>query len=120
MKRVKAKDAEKPQNSASPVERLVIPEYGSFVTVTERYKRAARRVEVNKPYQGYENWKKWERMPYSAKCLFLGVRTLKNGTRSFDSEYGWEFSAREHFQAALVCPGEKENPVYVPMDAIEV
>jgi|SRR5690606_31994700 len=65
-------------------------------------------------------WKYWkEKDAYISNGIFLGLRSLSNGTSEPD-EYGYQFSAHESFKAALVCPGHNLNPVYVPLDAIEL
>lgn len=94
-------------------------EFGEYIQVTERYKRRERERKQEIPRlegEYYCTWKVWEKVPYAGgKCLFLGFRTLSNGIRDFDSDYGHTFIPKEYFKVALVCPGPKYNPVYVPI-----
>jgi len=64
-------------------------------------------------------FKYWGTVPFHYHhCLFLGTRTLKNGEITWDDE-GWVFEAKEHFKAAVVCPGPNSSPIYVPTDAVK-
>ena len=99
---------------SNPNERLVMPEYGQVVTIREKYCRRQRRHEKR------GTWKCWEIVPYeAANCIFLGTRVLHNGTREYDYEEGYSFHSHESFVAALVSPGQRRNPVYVPLESIE-
>jgi hypothetical protein len=52
-------------------------------------------------------------------CIFLGERTLSNGSRGYDMDYGYIYYPVDYFKAALVSPGPNESPVYVPFEFIE-
>lgn len=101
----------------------VIP-FGKRVSFTHKYVRV-RVTRKDKMPSGREcnnsNWKVWNIVPYEvSEGIFLGFRTLKNGTREWDSQYGWSFEPKESFRAALVAPSAKLNPVFVPMDCLSV
>jgi hypothetical protein len=61
-----------------------------------------------------KEWIYWPIKP--RKGIFLGSRTLWNGTRSWEGEVGNIFEPEEHIKAALVCLSTWENPVYVPWE----
>ena len=58
--------------------------------------------------------RRWVLVPFESEGLFLGMRTIKNGTVCSSYE-GATFTPTEHFRVALVSPGEKLNPVYAPV-----
>ena len=97
--------------------------FGQRVSFTHKLKRiiTSRRLTTHSGIEyTLHNWKVWEQEPYDCRgAIFLGIRTLKNGTREFDNEYGWSFNPKEYFKAALICPTDKINPVFVPLDCIE-
>ena len=93
--------------------------FGDRVNFTHRFIRTEKTI-YGKPGYGKTSWKIWETEPYNGSYgIFLGYRTLKNGTRWFDSEAGWIFTPKEHFKAALICPSKNRNPVFVPVDCME-
>jgi hypothetical protein len=47
--------------------------------------------------------------------IYLGKRTLWNGTRIFEHEVGNIFEPEHHLRAMVVCFSEHENPVYAPI-----
>ena len=52
--------------------------------------------------------------------IFIGTRTLKNGVMVGPNAYEpARFAATEHFEAALVCPGPRSKPVFVPIFGIK-
>jgi len=84
------------------------PGFGERVRFTARYVRMASVLE-------YPTSKRWVELPCKEKCgLFLGLRTLYDGVLGEDPE----FIPTSHFRAALVCPNERTNPIYVPLHAI--
>ena len=85
--------------------------YGQRVKVKFKYMR---REVYQKDYYGDK--KEWKRVKFERTCIFLGYRTLSNGTRHYDSYAGYDYTPTKHFKAALVSPSERENPVYVPLD----
>ena len=93
--------------------------FGDRVNCTHRFVRKERRVE-NKNGYGSTSWKIWGKKSYSVSSgIFLGYRTLKDGTRNFKYDAGWIFTPKKYFKAALICPTDKINPVFVPLDCIE-
>jgi hypothetical protein len=79
-------------------------------------------VKISKKYRRFGNggWSKiWKEVEFSSTGLFLGYRNIRNGT--VESEEGWlYFVADEYITAALVSPGLNLNPVYVPLDSIDI
>ena len=51
--------------------------------------------------------------------VYIGMRTLANGERWWEDEVGYVFEPKEHFRAALVVFSERENPVLIPLDALQ-
>ena len=61
--------------------------------------------------------KVWEAVPIKPRTgIYLGKRTLWNGTRTWEDEVGNVFEPEEHIQALLVCFSTNENPVYIPTE----
>jgi hypothetical protein len=89
------------------------PAFGARVRVTATLRR--RTIDTHTPRRA---WKPW---PLSAarEGLYIGRRTLYDGKVIYE-EYGIEFHPESHFTAALVVFSERERPVLVPFDALEV
>jgi hypothetical protein len=83
---------------------------GTRVTCTARYVRSRTHKHRN-----------WYAMSMKAReGMYIGTRTLANGTAEWEGEdEGMVFQADEYFRVALVVFSERENPVYVPLAAIE-
>jgi hypothetical protein len=94
------------------------PKFGDVVSIKEKYKRVWGKMPSTyggKPHDA--STKEWRRTPFVHDgCLFLGYRTLSNGWTKYEVGY----VAIESFKAALVCHSPNKNPVYVPIDAMEV
>lgn len=89
--------------------------FGSVVSVKEKF------VRKQKTGKKGGTWKYWERIPFEVNnCIFLGTRILQNGIREYDSEYGCTFDPHERIKVALVSPGKNLNPVYIPLDNVEL
>lgn len=89
--------------------------FGSKVVVTHTYYR----IESGGGPNGVP--KRWHRRSLSKprQGIYIGSRTLSDGNVRYD-EYGiGEFYAEKYYQAGLVVFNARENPVYVPLDAIE-
>lgn len=100
---------------------LVMPEFGKFCSISAKFVRRSEARTTKNAYgtEFRDTWKVWKVTPYQAdKCIFLGVRVLKNGIRNWDDD-GVVFKAKEHFKAAVVCPGPNSAPVFVPLDAVK-
>jgi len=82
----------------------LVMEFGQKTTVSSYL---VRRLEGN----GRKFWRDKEIEQREGICI--GFRTLSEGSRHYDSEYGWEYRATNYFRAALVVFSERENPVYV-------
>lgn len=67
----------------------------------------------------YGDLKTWAPTPCEVSGIFLGYRTLSNGTRFYDCEEGYSFQHRGTVKAAVICPGPNRNSVYVPADSVE-
>jgi len=86
--------------------------YGERILVTALYKRKFRYGLQAAGVEAY-----WETYTHRAGGIYLGQRTLANGTVSHASD-GHNFKATEYLRVALVSIGPSRNPVYVPFTAI--
>jgi hypothetical protein len=106
----------------SPVERLVMPVFGSMVSASEKFVRRSKTESRRSDENGHSSsveMKYWDRASAKITGLFIGIRTLYDGDREWWGEdEGYTFKPRSHFRAALVVPSERENPVLVPLDSI--
>jgi hypothetical protein len=95
--------------------------FGDRVNISEKYKRVWGQRQCTyggTPHNAYT--KEWKRVPFVVDGgIFLGFRTLSDGWNDYEYEVGYVFSAIESFKAALVCPSDRMNPVYVPLDKIK-
>lgn len=90
-------------------------ELGDKVKTTARLDRRTRSAGEGRGW----NRKQWERTNHEEKQgVFIGTRTLQNGTRFWESECGWCWDKESHFEAALVVFNERQSPVHVPLDAV--
>lgn len=70
------------------------------------------------------NVREWTEMPFEGQGIFLGYRTLSNGSFSRGgADYGGEpadygYYAWGHFKVGLVAYSPKTNPVYVPIESL--
>lgn len=89
---------------------------GDNLTITQVYRRRERRRPGRYQDQVVKVWELWPITPRQA--IFLGWRTLCNGTREWEDEVGAIFTPDKdgYFKAALVCFSTRENPVYVPAE----
>ena len=102
---------------------LTNEDYGKLVKVTHRYKKS--HIIRYTPYHRHHpekttanSWTYWNRVPYRTDGIFLGIRYLREGTRHLENEVGYYFECIGSFKAALVSPGARRNPIYVPLDAV--
>lgn len=91
-------------------------QYGDQVLFKERYIRKS----TNGGYKNGNKKKEWIKREFTGYGIFLGERTIANGTAEFDSEYGWLFSAKEYIKVALISPGPRKNVFYSPIDSLEL
>lgn len=70
---------------------------------------------------GYGTDKYWhEQAIQPREGIYIGMRHLSNGVRIWiGSEEGWSYEPREYITAALVVFNERENPMLVPLSALE-
>lgn len=74
-----------------------------------------RRVWESRNGKGYKFWLPVEK---EINGLFIGYRTLSNGSLEWWEDIGSVYKPINHFQAALVVPSETRNPVYVLLDSL--
>lgn len=95
-------------------------EFGQKVKISHKYQRKLKIIrDQDVGYHRSGQYKYWESMSFESSGIFLGTRTLQNGNREYDSDYGYYFDPKEYFKVALICPGPDLNPIYVPLDSIE-
>lgn len=58
--------------------------------------------------------------PTTIKGVYIGYRTLSNGTRRWYGDEGFVFTPEEYFEAWLVVIGERLRPVFVRPEDCEV
>lgn len=92
--------------------------FGETVIVSATYwRRTTYRMSKNGPWN--ITVKVWERKEITPRlAIYLGKRTLWNGTRTWEDEVGNVFEPEEHIKALLVCFSAHTNPVYVPVDSV--
>ena len=96
-------------NPTSEHQAVVMPDFGERVSIKEKYRRQIK----------WRN-KEYVTEPFEAEGIFLGCRIITNGKTDYDSEEGYTWRAKRRFKVALVCLNQNENPVYVPLDAIQI
>lgn len=52
-------------------------------------------------------------------CIFLGIRVLREGVVHYADDQAW-FEAKQFKKAALVAVNHLLNPIYVPLDSVEM
>ena len=87
-------------------------EFGSKVRIAAKYYR----------YKG-RGIREWRREYIEAYGLYIGYRTLANGSNvwlgDYDEQYN-DWMPEEYLQTALVVLSPRTNPIYVPFDSIVV
>lgn len=93
---------------------------GDTVTITQVYRRRQRSRVIRNNSQTTKIWEAWPIKPRTA--IYLGLRTLSNGVREWEDEVGAIYipDTDGYIKAALVCFSTKENPVYVPVETLQV
>lgn len=83
-------------------------QWGDKIAVNEKYVRV------------YENGMKiWKSVKCDLNnCIYLGTRTLSNGSIRYSWDDGTDYRPTTHFPAAIICPSDKHNPIYVPINAM--
>lgn len=105
----------------APVERLVMPAFGSTVTATVELMRTER--SENRTVNGKNKLvhiKYWKSLPIKVTGIFIGFRTLYNGTVMWAEYEGTTFKPESKIRAAIIVPSARRNPVYVLRDSILV
>lgn len=89
---------------------------GAQCTYSARLERAG--------HQAYQapSRKAWRRsdLEIAIPCVYIGWRTLSDGTNDYEPEEGYSYVAERHFDAALVVYDVRCRPVFVPFEALEV
>lgn len=84
--------------------------------------RASAILQRRSKYDG-TGWGKdrfWKSKPMAPRNgVFIGWRTLSNGHTNYNIDEPADYTPKEYFRTALVVFSERENPVYVPLDALE-
>lgn len=94
-------------------------EHGQRVCYTQKYVRLTER-KLHESGRFTEVHKTWKPVPEGGTGIFLGMRTLSNGTRDWESdEVGYIFNPKEHFKVALISPSPDRNPIYVPLEDVK-
>lgn len=95
--------------------------FGDWVTYNKSYRRSERKVTHKEPYRvDYMRFWDTSHLKEPIRALYIGTRTLANGTVDWSEDEGNYFKATEHIQAALVCRNARANPIYVPIDCLQV
>jgi len=88
--------------------------FGDKVEITEKY------FTYNKFSIDKCPFKTWDKEKISVTGIFLGYRNLKEGYLLADSEYGRYFNTVNVIKACLVAYDSIHNPIYVPVDSIQL
>lgn len=91
--------------------------YGYIVTFNTVLSRATQ------PWAGSGSVRKyWMTLPMVKKgCgIFLGWRSLRNGTVLYDSDGFPYFKQDEVVKAAYISPNSRKNPIYADPDSVEM
>lgn len=94
---------------------------GDMLTITQVYQRRTRYERCLSRQQHSTRMRVWEAADIKPRqAIFLGLRTLCNGSSEWENEVGYVFDPDKdgYIKAALVCFSTKENPVYVPVEAM--
>ncbi len=118
-----ANEETSPSECNERVERLVMPQFGAKVKVTAKLRRRIKTEYIENKHGAIKRRKVvkyWHEADFNCEGVYLGTRTLQDGERCYDSEYGgYYFAAEKYHKVALVSPGPNINPVYVPLHGIE-
>lgn len=81
--------------------------HGDSITITNRLRR--RSGKVKNSHKDYKFWHVDQIKPIQG--IFLGHRTISEGTREFNEEY-IEYLPQKYIKVSLVSINAKENPFY--------
>ena len=84
--------------------------FGDKVRITHKFVRRSN-------CSGYYIYRYCESKMYIAKGVYLGERTLNDG--SYDSMEGI-YTPKTYYQVGYVSVSSRKNPIYVPLDSIKV
>ncbi len=80
----------------------------------ERYwRRAGERRRGRPPIPG------WEPAPAPVEGMYIGYRTFSNGRAEWTGD-SWGYVPQRHFEVWLVVPSDRENPVPVLPEDVEL
>lgn len=90
------------------------PSFGDRLVTSKRLVRGGKRIAETGLGSSASTryWIEKSIVEGETEVIFLGQRTLSNGFKELDSEYGWIYTPKEHFRAWLVC-AEKRKPFYI-------
>jgi hypothetical protein len=109
-----------PDITPRPLQRRVMPVFGSIITATVELMRSER--SENRVANGRNELvhiKYWKKLSIKVTGLFIGFRTLYDGTVTWAEYEGTTFKPESQIRAALIVPSARRNPVYVLRDSIE-
>ena len=88
----------------------------AFMTWLQRKKR------ILGPGEFASKRNSWEHIFLKEKQsgIFLGLRTLSEGRVHYSQGSGYEYTPERHWRVALVVYDARINPVYVPLDMMEI
>lgn len=92
------------------------PTFGTRV----RVKAVLKRRELRSSVHGTRKFWQSRTLEKPRSGLYIGYRTLYDGEVKIGDYEMPEFHPESHGQAALVVFSERERPVFVPFDALEV
>lgn len=92
--------------------------FGEKVICTAKFIRHRQKIDINR------DKKYWKKEHFTARTgIYLGLRTLSDGF-AVHTEDDWyfeaTFEATRIFPVALVALSKRENPIYVPLDCIDI
>ncbi|MEM1113228.1 MAG: hypothetical protein AAGI11_15055 [Pseudomonadota bacterium] len=98
------------------------PEFGDKVTFQRKMYRNTRLDQGRNRY-GQRKLRFWEPLSYDTPDVgvFLGMRTVQEGYREYDSDCGHYFvETGPRRTVAVVCTGPGKKPIYVDPEGLEV
>lgn len=91
-----------------------LPRFGQRVVITAKLIRRADYTSL-----AFGTKKFWEKYSCAGEGILIGYRTLSDGVSYYNS-LGISYESGLSFKAALVVLSPRTNPVYVPLDCLEV
>ena len=82
----------------------------------DKYKASKKLVRRTKYIKGIvfnQRYKYWDVQKINQEVLIIGIRTLSNGTTTWDDEAGNLYEPTDYFQALLVVSDLHKKPFYI-------